>query len=193
MVADVTQNPKRIVDAYLVTCAQLGDRSAQEQLVSRYQRKFLRHAYRLLGDGEQARDAVQDSWVEIVRGLSKLKDNTAFSAWAFRIVTRRCAKLIAGLQKSRRAVDAASDPSDPSGAATCAPARGDDPTSFLEMRDALAALPPAHRATVALFYLEDMNVAEVAVSLDIPAGTVKTRLMHARQKLRAMLTGEDDE
>jgi len=190
MVADMTQNPKRIVDAYLVTCAQLGDRSAQEQLVARYQRKFLRHAFRLLGDGEQARDAVQDSWVEIVRGLSKLKDNTAFSAWAFRIVTRRCAKLIAGLQKSRRAVDVASDPS---GGATCAPAGGDDPASFLEMRDALAALPPAHRATVALFYLEDMNVAEVAVALDIPAGTVKTRLMHARQKLRAMLTGEDDE
>ena len=59
------------------------------------------------------------------------------------------------------------------------------------MRAAIAALPPAQAATVALFYLEDLSVAEVATALDVPVGTVKTRLMHARTKLRALL-GDDN-
>ena len=97
----MSQSAKRFVETYLVTCARLGDRTAQKELVSRYQAKFLRHAYRLLGDSEQARDAVQDGWTEILRGLPNLREDGAFAAWAFRIVSRRCAKQIAG-QKRRR-------------------------------------------------------------------------------------------
>jgi len=61
---------------------------------------------------------------------------------------------------------------------------------FNDVRAALAALPRAQRATVALVYLEDLSVAEVATALNVPAGTVKTRLMHARRKLRAALEGD---
>ena len=59
------------------------------------------------------------------------------------------------------------------------------------MRAAIAACRPRRRATVALFYLEDLGVAEVATALDVPVGTVKTRLMHARTKLRALLGDEN--
>jgi RNA polymerase sigma factor (sigma-70 family) len=52
-------------------------------------------------------------------------------------------------------------------------------------------LPPDQGSAVALFYLEEMSVAEVAVALNVPAGTVKTRLMHARRKLRAALEGDE--
>ena len=51
------------------------------------------------------------------------------------------------------------------------------------LRTAIAELPPEQRSAIALFYFEEMSVAEVAVALDVPAGTVKTRLMHARRKL----------
>ena len=61
------------------------------------------------------------------------------------------------------------------------------------VRHAIDRLPPDHRATLALFYLEEMGVAEVAVALDIPAGTVKSRLAHARAKLKEILKGEDDD
>jgi RNA polymerase sigma-70 factor (ECF subfamily) len=57
---------------------------------------------------------------------------------------------------------------------------------------AIASLPPDQRAAIALFYLEDLSVAEIAAAMDVPAGTVKTRLMHARARLRAALTGEND-
>ncbi len=59
------------------------------------------------------------------------------------------------------------------------------------MRRAIKTLPPEQQAAIALFYLEDMSVAEVAVALDVPAGTVKTRLMHARRKLRDALEGDE--
>ena len=60
------------------------------------------------------------------------------------------------------------------------------------LRKALEKLPEGHRAAVGLFYLEEMSVAEVAIALDIPMGTVKTRLMHARKKLRMTIEGDDN-
>ena len=59
------------------------------------------------------------------------------------------------------------------------------------LANAIAGLSPEQRAAVALFYMEDFSVAEIAVAMSVPAGTVKTRLMHARAKLRAALKGED--
>jgi RNA polymerase sigma-70 factor (ECF subfamily) len=56
-----------------------------------------------------------------------------------------------------------------------------------------AAARAGDRAAVALFYLEDFSIAEVAAAMDVKAGTVKTRLMHARTRLRAALTGGDDD
>ena len=185
----MAQSSKRIVEAYLVASARLGNRVAQEQLVVRYQRKFLRHAYRLLGDAEQARDAVQDGWIEIVRGLPKLRDDGAFQAWAFRIVTRRCARHIAGQQRNRAILETFSTEPVPADATEN---ESDLAVDYEPLRVALADLPATHRAAVALFYLEEMSVAEVAVALEIPVGTVKSRLMHARRKLRAALEGEDD-
>ena len=54
---------------------------------------------------------------------------------------------------------------------------------------AIRGLPPGQRAAIALHHFEDMSIAETAVALDVPAGTVKTRLMHARRALRAALEG----
>ena len=61
------------------------------------------------------------------------------------------------------------------------------------VRQAIKALPPPQAAAISLFYLEDMSVAEVAIALDVPPGTIKTRLMHARTKLNKALKGDLDE
>lgn len=69
----------------------------------------------------------------------------------------------------------------------------DEPPQIVtpRLRAAVQALPPVQRAALALFYFEDLSVGEISVALDVPAGTVKTRLMHARRALRAVLDGED--
>ena len=177
-----------ILEEYLVAGARLGDEDAARKLVALRGPRMLSHAWRLVGNGEDARDVVQDAWVEILRGLPALRDDRAFAAWAYRIVTRRAARTVTQKARRRRMEhDAALEADDTADAA--GPAAAD----AVAVRKAIKALPPDHAAAIALFYLEDMSVAEVAVALDIPPGTVKTRLMHARSKLNEALKGGDDE
>jgi RNA polymerase sigma-70 factor (ECF subfamily) len=173
---------ERALDAYLIASARTGDARAFAALFKRWNARLSSHAWRLLGDREAAADAVQEAWAEIVRGLGRLSDMSAFPAWAYRIVSRRCAKSIGRNVRDREAADALA--AEPRGSEEV-PEASD---SHL-LRHAIDALPPDQRAAIALFYLEDMSVAEVAVALAVPAGTVKTRLMHARHKLRAALEG----
>lgn len=177
---------EQLLDEYLVASARVGDRKAFELLARRWQGKLLAHAWRLTGDADLAREAAQEGWIEIQRGLGRLRDERAFPAWAYQIVSRRCAREIGRVRRGRAlAVAAAAEPAE----ASTAPEEGDAP-AMARLRSALAGLPPEQRAAIALFYLEALSVAETAVALNVPAGTVKTRLMHARRKLRAVLEGD---
>ena len=169
----------RIFDEYLVASAKAGDRKAFGMLAERWNGKLIAHAWRLTGDAESARDAVQSGWVEMMRGLGRLQDDRAFPAWAYRIVTRRCARLSRRAIRRRELGDALAAEPEPSGP------EADAPIERQRLRSAIALLPPDQRAAIALFHLEEMSVAEIAVALEVPVGTVKTRLMHARRKLRA--------
>jgi len=186
----LNRDSERLFDEYLVTAAATGDRQAYVRLVERWQPRLLRHAWRMLGDAERARDMVQEAWVEILRGLGRVDDAAAFPAWAFRIVTRRCQR-----QFHRNA----REPFEPEEAG-----EGMEPelprhhsaefaAELAIVMQAVGALPAPQRAALALFYIEDLSVAEIAVALDVPPGTVKTRLMHARRKVRALLEGCSDE
>ncbi len=176
----------RILDEYLVVSARAGDAEAFSLLAQRWQAKLVAHAWRLTGDGEAARDAAQLGWIEIVRGLNRLQDERAFPAWAYRIVSRVCARQI-GDAVRRRSLSA-NVTAQPCGEEREAVGSGHDHSL---LRAAIRALPEEQRATIALFHFEELSVAEVAVALDVPAGTVKSRLMHARRKLRAAFEGDE--
>ncbi|MEQ1781335.1 MAG: RNA polymerase sigma factor [Hyphomonadaceae bacterium] len=180
---DMTHARERLFDEYLAASARAGSRIALGQLAERFQPRLLGHAGRLTGDVEAARDVVQEAWIEIVRGLPRLDDATAFPAWAFRIVSRRCARWIRKVQQRRRIDTAyAAEPIE-----TTTTNGGERASDASRIARVMANLSPDHRAAIALFYLEDLSVAEIAVALDVPPGTVKTRLMHARDKLRRSL------
>jgi RNA polymerase sigma factor (sigma-70 family) len=183
----VGRDSERIYDEYLVAAAMTGDRPALARLVARWQPRLYRHAWRVLGDAERAKDMVQEAWVEILRGLARLDDVVAFPAWAYRIVTRRCQRSFN--RAAREVVDFDEDECE---AGT--PATDDDAGEFAaelaNVMDAIARIPPHQRAALALFYIEEMSVAEIAIATDVPPGTVKTRLLHARRKVRALLEEE---
>lgn len=174
----------RVLDEYLVAAARTGDRKAFGLLAERWQPKLVAHAWRLTGNRDAALEAVQAGWIEIVRGMAQLRDDRAFPAWAYRIVSRRCARGIGEAVRSRELqADLACLPEE-------IPAEPGGSIDADRLRAAIARLPGEQRSAVALFYLEELSVAEVAVALAIPAGTVKSRLLHARRKLRDVLEGE---
>ena len=177
---------EQIVDEMLVLAAQARHVEAFGRLAERWHRRLLRHALRTTGDPEGAREAVQEAWVAIARGLRKLHDPACFGAWALRITTRRCTDWIARQKRERgRRADL--------GAALQAPAPPEGRADRLaSARELLRRLDSDQRSLMAMFYLEGLSVAEISRVLDIPAGTVKSRLFHARGKLRAALEVTDD-
>jgi len=178
----------RTLDAYLVAGARLGDSQAFARLAEHRGPRLLAHARRLTDDVETAKDVVQEAWVGILRGLTGLRDDRAFLPWALRIVTRAAQRDLRGrIARRRLERDFAAEAG--------VEARGHDPAESADaalLRKAIALLPRDQAAALALFYLEDLDVAEVAVALDAPVGTIKTRLMHGRAKLRALLDGDDN-
>ncbi len=171
-----------------MAAARTGDTVAIDRLVRLLQPRLLGHAHRLLGDSDGARDVTQAAWVDILRGLPRLREIAAFRAFAMQIVTRKVARAIKNHQRDRSLVAAWTAEAE----TTTAPL-GEMSADARSVRQAIEKLPPAHQATLALFYLDEMTVTEVAIALDVPIGTVKTRLMHARDKMRVLLKGENDD
>lgn len=175
---------ERALDQFLVAAAHVGDASAFDALARRWEGRLLRHAWRLVGEHERARDVAQEAWIDIARGLKRLDDAAAFPAFALRIVSRRAVDSIRRSARRRKGDAAfAAEPSDPPDGAHAM----ERSASTASLTRALAMLPAEQRAAIALFYLEDLSVTQIAYALDVPAGTVKTRLMAAREKLRTAL------
>lgn len=180
-----------IHDEWLVVRSQAGEETALRELVARWRHRLYRHARRLTGRADAAEDATQEAWLAIVRGLRRLDDAARFGPWAYAIVTNKCRDWVR--KQSRRRAGGLGDAATVE--AAHAPQRhdghdggrgeGDDQTRAL--RAAMRDLSPTHRAALALHYLDGMNIAEIAAALGVPPGTVKSRLHHAREKLRAIL------
>lgn len=176
---------ERFLDEYLVLLSQAGSTAAWEGLARRWTPRLLRYAARLLGgsteSAEAARDVVQETWVGAIRGLRGLRDPAQFPAWIYGIATRKCADAIR-VSTRRRRLDAHA-------AADDRGRKGASPTSEhqIDLATAIRQLPATHRAVVHLFYREELHVEEIASVLGIPAGTVKSRLHHAREALKRRL------
>jgi len=162
--------------------AQAGDAAAMRSLVDEYDSAMRRIAHNVLHDREDAHDAVQEAWIVAVRRLSTLREPERFPAWLYRVVVR-CAtrRRQAGAAYGRAIARLASVA--PAYADT-QPAEEDEPPQVVA---ALHALSPKDSLVVGLHYFGGIAVKEVARLLDLPTGTVKSRLHHARGTLRREL------
>jgi len=183
----MAQTPDRILDELLVIGCQRGDLNAFEQLVSRWHDRLKRHAWHLTGDSDASAEIVQDAWVVIVRTIRNLKEPTSFRGWAFRIVSNKAADWIRRQTRQRtlrsdlktRRADDGSD------------AESDNRTS--DIQAGLQELPEVSRQILSLKYLDNLSTREIARTLDIPVGTVKSRLFNAREQLKQRLERKNDE
>ena len=180
------ENNRYHQDELLVVASQRGDAPAFRQLVDRWNERLLRHAERSTGNADAARDAVQETWLTVITTLHKLERQSAFPAWLFGILRHKCADWHRHRARTYRMTKRLSAHAQPSPA--------DESHSVPdELTKAILRLPPSQRDAVLLFYYEGFSVQEIAEIESAPAGTVKSRLYHARQSLRLALQEETDE
>jgi RNA polymerase sigma-70 factor, ECF subfamily len=179
------ETPERVLDEYLVVLSQAGAVDALDRLVRRWTPRLLRYAARLLGGSpgttETARDVVQETWIGALRGLRSLRDPAQFPAWIYGIATRTCADAI---RASRRRQRLAARAGASNGTTVEPPVTAED---RFDLATAIRGLPTEQRAVLHLFYGAELSVEEVALTLAIPAGTVKSRLHYARESLKRHL------
>jgi RNA polymerase sigma-70 factor (ECF subfamily) len=162
-------------DASLVTRAVDGDRRALEVLLDRHADRIHAVCRRIVAHPEDALDATQEAMIAIARGISRFDGRAAFSTWCYRIATN--AALDELRRKRRRPLPATLDGPEP-GATSSGP--DEVVAARLDVDAALREVPEEFRVAVVLRDLCDLDYAEIAEVLDIPAGTVKSRIARGR-------------
>lgn len=173
----------RAAEAAALERARAGDTRAFRQLVERHQDRAYTLALRIVGLAEEAEEVAQDAFVRAWRSLPGFRGEASFSTWLYRIVANRAFDRAAALRR-RAGLEAgpgsvAEHPIDGAGAD-----HAEDAAHSLRLEAMIRSLPPAQRAAITLYYYEDRSVAEVARTLGVPVGTVKTHLGRARRALR---------
>ena len=184
-------------DADVVALAQQGRDAAFRELVHRYERPVFSLVYRMVRDRETAEDLAQDTFIKVLNHIDRYRPEFKFSSWLFKIANN-----VAIDHMRRRHLDTISM----YGAPHAATATEVEATSFdvvarqetaleeLESRElgsaierAIARLRPEYRSCIMLRHVEGRSYEEIAATLDLPLGTVKTYIHRARNELRAAL------
>lgn len=184
-------------DDILIRRAQGGDRSAFDALVGRHEIKAFQYAFRLTRNTEEAADVVSDAFIRVYNALGTFKGQSSFSTWMYRILTN-CFLDIRKKVRPTTSLEVASQTGE-----------GDierqiedtSPTPHEEservereerVERAINRLPEYQRAMIVMYHVEMLTYEEIAGALDLPIGTVKSRLNRARLTLRDFLIKDQE-
>lgn len=166
--------------------------------MERYQGRAHRLALRVLRDEEQARDAVQDAFLKVYRSLGRFEGRSSFYTWLYRLVLNVCLDLRRRDRSDRHVEWDDSRSVEPMMGTEGAPGTLEPPQADAALRRelreqmaaAIEALPEAARETLILREVDGLSYAEIAEALQIPKGTVMSRLYYARRKVREVLLAD---
>ncbi|MFZ4609405.1 MAG: sigma-70 family RNA polymerase sigma factor [Planctomycetota bacterium] len=182
-------------DHTLIRLVLEGNTSAFDVIVRRYNTKVYSLAYRLLNSVEDAEDVAQDTFSQAFKGLGSFRGTSKFYTWLFRITYN----LAISQRRKRKPALSLNSQTDSQGEITLP---SDDASPMKNMEDeegktlmdkALGLLSLDHRAGLVLKEIEGFSYEEIALSLGVPVGTVRSRLHRARLELRAILEKLDKE
>ena len=178
----------------LIQRAQRGDQDAFAVLVREHQTYVYDLALRVLNDEDEALDLAQETFVRAWTALPNFRGQSQFRTWLYRIATNLCYNRLPGLRRSISEMgdDALSEI--PSGVAAF-----DDPAHGLEstemrsfLHNAIDELDESYRLLISLRYQSELSYEEIATTLNLPLGTVKTGLFRAKEKLRLALKAYEE-
>ena len=176
-------------DATLARAAGTGDRSALEVLLDRHVDRIHAVCRRICGP-DDAFDATQDALISITRSIDRFDGGCAFTTWIHRVATN--AALDELRRRKRRPAPVAPDPD--SVIAIISSSRAGDPERAVDRLDldaAMAKLPDEFRVAVVLRDVSDLDYAEIAAALEVPIGTVRSRISRGRAALARELGNHD--
>ena len=189
--------PDERSDVELLRAHVEGDHAAFGELFARHRDRLWAVALRTMGNPEDAADGLQDGMVAAFRRAGSFRGEAAVTTWLHRVVVNACLDRIRAA-KVRRAEALPEDLEEygDRGSTTTATGEAEDPADLSEQAerrrqvlDALATLPEEQRAALVLVDMEGYPVAEVALILDCPVGTVKSRCSRGRARLAELLAG----
>jgi len=159
-------------------------------LVGEYFERVYNHAYRMLGNRENAEEATMDVFLKIHKGLSDFRGDAKLSTWIWRITVNVCLS-----RRSKKEAETILTDADAPEDTIVDPSM--NPEEYFikeetreELARRIAELPEQEASAIALFYLEGMTYEEIAAILSAPAGTVATALHRGRERLRRKLSAE---
>lgn len=169
-------------DEFLILDYQSGNKMALAILVKRWHKKFCTKAFYIVKDADEAKDVAQNSWRTIIGKLETIRDPQKFSGWSMRIVHTKSIDVLRKRQKDLKRVEALKFDS----------VEEDEPydeENVLKKKlySAILELSIDQQEVIKLFYLEELAISRIAKLLEIKVGTVKSRLFHAREKLKLIL------
>lgn len=167
-------------DPTAIKKCQKGDKEAFRFLVESYQSQAMAHSVVILGNREDARDAVQEAFIDAFQAIKSFDPTRRFYPWFYVLLRNRCFKMAARRKPSESIEEFE----------ILAP-RPDLPREEkLALESALNALSTEDRELITLKYLDGLSYEELSERLEIPRGTVMSRLFNARKQLQAKLTGK---
>jgi RNA polymerase sigma-70 factor (ECF subfamily) len=191
------QDQDREADLELLKAVKAGDATAYRGLVEKYQGRVYGMTYGMVRNREDARDITQDAFVKAYNNLDSFRLEASFYTWLYRIAMNLAIDFIR--KRTRQGTtsydDAVAARDEDGGLAEVH--HDDDPRKLLERKrlyakimDAVEELPPDQRQAILLRELEGLSYKEISEIMDIPEGTVMSRLFYARKKLQKSLAGE---
>ena len=170
------------IDEKLVEAYKAGDKKALAALVKRWHKLFCDKAHWLVKDKDVAKDIAQDSWTVIINKIDRLKEPKLFKYWAYRIVCNKSTDWLRLQSKNQKhnisyELDIESYDKEYS----------ENDHLKLRLSKAINELPIPQKAVVKLFYIESYSLKQISDLLEISVGTAKSRLFHAREKLKKEL------
>lgn len=176
------------VERELIRKCKSGDARFYEPLVRAYEGPGMRVALGMMGNREDALDALQEAFVKVYDSLSRFDLRRPFAPWFFRILRNQCRDMLRSRQ-ARFKIEALDERLEfrPAGTATDPERRRQRSAARELLWKALEKLPEDHREVLVLKELEGFRYGEIAEILDIPEGTVASRLYHARRALKEVL------
>jgi RNA polymerase sigma-70 factor (ECF subfamily) len=173
-------------ESKLILGLQNGNLEALGVLFDEHQRLVFRTALAITGDAEAAADLLQEVFLRLHRFASHIDSGRPLEPWLYRMTTNLSYTWVKRHNRLLRPLEDVADWL--TGNRKDIPAvRSEINESWRQIQQAISTLPLSHRGVVVLYYIDDLSIQEIADILDIPVGTVKSRLHYSRQALRKSL------